>query len=213
MGKLNNKGEFSGRVGDMIGVINKYGKHYIRRKPEEYHDANSAKQQKQRTRFAAINKFISRINPIIIRPIWHGYSKKMQGTALFSKTNFQVWDNNGYIAHYDQLKMTVGRLRVPFGLRAKRVEGEDRTIEIAWKPSINPAKNCVEGKYINFVALCDGDIYHMTEYPLEQDNYNVEFQLDFPKGSAVHLYVYFSRQKGRENMKYSESTYCYIDSL
>jgi hypothetical protein len=73
-------GNISGKVGNVVGV-NRKGVNYLRSKPSSYKDRNSKGQQKHRTKFALVLKFLKPFSDILAI----GFDKYAKG-----KTGFNV---------------------------------------------------------------------------------------------------------------------------
>ncbi|TKG91618.1 hypothetical protein EYV94_21575 [Puteibacter caeruleilacunae] len=203
--------QFSGKLGNVVGVARKDGTYYVRSMPEKHKDAKSPKQQQQRKRFGAMNKLISRLNPIIIRPIWHGTSRKLPGATLFSKANYQLFDKEGKITDYSKLKMTVGSFAVPFGMRFHNDEESEGVIRIEWSQYIKP--NTYAPVKLNALAMCGDDIVLLDNQDIDEENCMAQVSLPFAKGSEVHLYVFFSGNIVPRKPTYSNSHYFHIETL
>ena len=111
MGKISQGilGGVSGTVGNVVGGSWK-GISYLRVKADHHNDANTEKQVNQRTKFSACIAFAKSILDTIIRPIWSKKAVKMSGYNLFTKTNLQVFDENGEIPDFSALQISIGDL-------------------------------------------------------------------------------------------------------
>ncbi|TKG91459.1 hypothetical protein EYV94_20735 [Puteibacter caeruleilacunae] len=207
----NNNLEFSGKLGDVVGVKMKNGTFYVRRNTKKYHDANTPKQQQQRGRIRAMSKLISRLNESIIRPIWHTYSNKHAGTTLFSKANYALIGSDGKISDYSKLQISIGRMPLPFNMRASVDEDIEGLINVEWNgmPPRYPRYN----RQLNAFAICGDDMVLVDNIEVDEKNHRAEFQLPLPKGSSIHLYLFFSAEVGWQKNEYSQSKYQYIESL
>jgi len=186
----------SGKVGNVIGSSWR-GRDFVRIKPAIVHDANSKKQQDQRTRFAGIVHFAQIIKYPIIKPIWNGASGNITGHNLFVKTNMSAFDEHGDIKDYSKLKLSTGDIYLPADFKIA-MNSETKSLDISWKEDMLMFPQ-VADECLNLIIFNKNDEKHRPRafYNLEPRTKTSQSVLIdmYDEGSVLEIYAFFAHSE------------------
>ncbi|MDX9883167.1 MAG: DUF6266 family protein [Prolixibacteraceae bacterium] len=194
MGKISQGilGGFSGKVGNVIGG-NWKGIDYMRSRTSQKKDANSIKQQNQRAKFSGCIALANSIMSTIILPIWNKKAIRMTGYNLFVKTNLPVFDTNGAITDYSNLKISVGDLLLPTNLVIKNNGAGNGALLATWSDNSGTG-NAAPTDRIRVLVICDGEVVEMQGLTFSRQTEFASFSIPFGSGKIVHVYAFFENE-------------------
>lgn len=204
MGKISQGilGGFSGKVGNVIGG-NWKGIDYMRSKASQKRDANSEKQQNQRAKFIGCTSLANSVLDTIIQPIWNRKAVKMTGYNLFVKTNLPVFDTNGAITNYANLKFSVGELPLPTNLIIQNNGAGNGALLITWSDNSGTGIAAPTDR-IRVLVICEGEVVVKQGMNFPRQSEFASFSIPFGTGKIVHVYAFFENE---DKTKYSISNY------
>ncbi|TKG91617.1 hypothetical protein EYV94_21570 [Puteibacter caeruleilacunae] len=186
-------GGVSGKVGNLVGSSWK-GIDYFRIKADQIHDPRTEKQMSQRHRFGGVVGFANLLREELINPIWKHKAVRMTPSNLFVQTNIQAFDNDGKIGDPSLLKITVGKLPLPFNAKIKASE-DPKQIDISWNRMMS--ESSVRGNdKLNLFIMMDGDIVLMPELDAKRADLEATIQVPYEPGMTIQVYAFFSNLDG-----------------
>ena len=200
MGKISQGilGGVSGTVGNVVGGSWK-GISYLTVKSDHYNDANSEKQIGHRAKFAACVALARSIMDTIIRPIWKKKAVKMSGFNLFTKTNLQVFDENGEIPDFSALQISIGDLPLPLNIQMQDDAATEGGITVTWEDNSGVGTALATDK-LGVLAICNGEVRVLQGVDITRAAEAANILLPFGAGVEAQVYVFF---QSVENSTYS----------
>lgn len=211
MAKINNgvTGAFSGAVGNVVGCSWR-GIDIMRGKPDHYNDANTIKQQEIRMRFKGLAEFCKSILKSIIRPIWEPKNKVLTGTNSFMKANYDAFNEEGELADYTKLQLSVGGLGLPKRFFVSADTTTKGTYNIKWICHEN--KDVSSNNDVLRIIAMDKDDPHNYIYELKSNATRVDEKASFDLSEfelcTTELFLFFENET--EN-KFSPSFHLEIE--
>ncbi|MGF7139776.1 DUF6266 family protein [Roseimarinus sediminis] len=182
-------GGVSGTIGNVVGGSWK-GITYLRVKSDHYNDANSEKQVKQRTKFAACVAFAKLIIDTIIRPIWNKKAVKMSGFNLFTKTNLSAFNADGDIGDYSQLQVSVGDLPLPENIVIADDAETEGGVSITWEDNSGTGSALASDEF-RILAISNGEVNVLQDIEITRETESAKVLLPYGAGVEVQVYVFF----------------------
>jgi hypothetical protein len=182
-------GGVSGTIGNVVGGSWK-GITYLRVKSDHYNDANSEKQVKQRTKFAACVAFAKLIIDTIIRPIWNKKAVKMSGFNLFTKTNLSAFNADGDIGDYSQLQVSVGDLPLPENIVIADDAETEGGVSITWEDNSGTG-SALASDELRILAISNGEVNVLQDIEITRETESAKVLLPYGAGVEVQVYVFF----------------------
>ena len=194
----NIRGKVGNSVFYRVGSITR-----VRSAAANYLDANTIKQQENRSRLRVAIRFYQRLVEIGLQEAWYlatqGTGKN--GYNFFLKLNMMVFKPNGKIGDFARLQLTVGMLQKVNHLMA--CVAEEDAVVFSWEklPSAG-----MEDELVVVVLYADRSFspeFVKTNGETRGDG-KATFRLPGRRGTAVHLYCFFRKKNGEA---YSPSQY------
>ena len=190
----NIRGKVGNSVFYRVGSITR-----VRSAAANYLDANTIKQQENRSRLRVAIRFYQRLVEIGLQEAWYlatqGTGKN--GYNFFLKLNMMVFKPNGKIGDFARLQLTVGMLQKVNHLMAC-VDEEDAVV-LSWEKAENLPSAGMEDELVVVVLYADRSFS-----PETRGDGKATFRLPGRRGTAVHLYCFFREKNGEA---YSPSQY------
>ena len=197
----NIRGKVGNSVFYRVGSITR-----VRSAAANYLDANTIKQQENRSRLRVAIRFYQRLVEIGLQEAWYlatqGTGKN--GYNFFLKLNMMVFKPNGKIGDFARLQLTVGRLQKVNHLVVRVDEGD--VVSVAWEREEDLPSAGKEDKFMVAVLYADRSFSPelvKTSGETRGDG-KATFRLPGRRGTAVHLYCFFRKKNGEA---YSPSQY------
>ena len=197
----NIRGKVGNSVFYRVGSITR-----VRSAAANYLDANTIKQQENRSRLRVAIRFYQRLVEIGLQEAWYlatqGTGKN--GYNFFLKLNMMVFKPNGKIGDFARLQLTVGMLQKVNHLMAC-VDEEDAVV-LSWEKAENLPSAGMEDELVVVVLYADRSFspeFVKTNGETRGDG-KATFRLPGRRGTAVHLYCFFRKKHGEA---YSPSQY------
>ena len=197
----NIRGKVGNSVFYRVGSITR-----VRSAAANYLDANTTKQQENRSRLRVAIRFYQRLVEIGLQEAWYlatqGTGKN--GYNFFLKLNMMVFKPNGKIGDFARLQLTVGMLQKVNHLMAC-VDEEDAVV-LSWEKAENLPSAGMEDELVVVVLYADRSFspeFVKTNGETRGDG-KATFRLPGRRGTAVHLYCFFRKKNGEA---YSPSQY------
>ena len=197
----NIRGKVGNSVFYRVGSITR-----VRSAAANYLDANTIKQQENRSRLRVAIRFYQRLVEIGLQEAWYlatqGTGKN--GYNFFLKLNMMVFKPNGKIGDFARLQLTVGMLQKVNHLMAC-VDEEDAVV-LSWEKAENLPSAGMEDELVVVVLYVDRSFspeFVKTNGETRGDG-KATFRLPGRRGTAVHLYCFFRKKNGEA---YSPSQY------
>ena len=197
----NIRGKVGNSVFYRVGSITR-----VRSAAANYLDANTIKQQENRSRLRVAIRFYQRLVEIGLQEAWYlatqGTGKN--GYNFFLKLNMMVFKPNGKIGDFARLQLTVGMLQKVNHLMAC-VDEEDAVV-LSWEKAENLPSAGMEDELVVVVLYADCSFspeFVKTNGETRGDG-KATFRLPGRRGTAVHLYCFFRKKNGEA---YSPSQY------
>ena len=197
----NIRGKVGNSVFYRVGSITR-----VRSAAANYLDANTIKQQENRSRLRVAIRFYQRLVEIGLQEAWYlatqGTGKN--GYNFFLKLNMMVFKPNGKIGDFARLQLTVGMLQKVNHLMAC-VDEEDAVV-LSWEKAENLPSVGMEDELVVVVLYADRSFspeFVKTNGETRGDG-KATFRLPGRRGTAVHLYCFFRKKNGEA---YSPSQY------
>ena len=197
----NIRGKVGNSVFYRVGSITR-----VRSAAANYLDANTIKQQENRSRLRVAIRFYQRLVEIGLQEAWYlatqGTGKN--GYNFFLKLNMMVFKPNGKIGDFARLQLTVGMLQKVNHLMAC-VDEEDAVV-LSWEKAENLPSAGMEDELVVVVLYADRSFapeFVKTNGETRGDG-KATFRLPGRRGTAVHLYCFFRKKNGEA---YSPSQY------
>ena len=190
----NIRGKVGNSVFYRVGSITR-----VRSAAANYLDANTIKQQENRSRLRVAIRFYQRLVEIGLQEAWYlatqGTGKN--GYNFFLKLNMMVFKPNGKIGDFARLQLTIGMLQKVNHLMA-RVDGED-TVSLSWEKAENLPSAGAGDELVVVVLYADRSFspeFVKTSGETRGDG-KATFRLQRKRGTAAHLYCFFREKDGK----------------
>ncbi len=191
-------GAISGKFGKLVGAKWK-DLDIIRTVPRKRKAGEwSEKQIAHRKCFAAANAFARNSRESLIKPIWNrAATGHFSGYNIFMKANKPAFEPAGELIDPRMLKMTTGKLPLPFNIAATYECGEKVSIDVSWENA--DALDFVHDtdklmiilfRNLHFTAPID------TGFTRIQAKAHIELSPDYRNRECI--YIFFQNQKGDE---------------
>ena len=197
----NIRGKVGNSVFYRVGSITR-----VRSAAANYLDANTIKQQENRSRLRVAIRFYQRLVEIGLQEAWYlatqGTGKN--GYNFFLKLNMMVFKPNGKIGDFARLQLTIGMLQKVNHLMA-RVDEED-AVFLSWEKAEDLPSAGAGDKLAVVVLYADRSFspeFVKTNGETRGDE-EATFRLQRKRGTAAHLYCFFREKNGEA---YSPSQY------
>ena len=190
----NIRGKVGNSVFYRVGSITR-----VRSAAANYLDANTIKQQENRSRLRVAIRFYQRLVEIGLQEAWYlatqGTGKN--GYNFFLKLNMMVFKPNGKIGDFARLQLTVGRLQKVNHLVVRVDEGD--VVSVAWEREEDLPSAGKEDKFMVAVLYADRSFspeFVKTSGETRGDG-KATFRLQRKRGTAAHLYCFFREKDGK----------------
>jgi len=190
----------SGKVEKMV-FVQFNGGTYTRSTPKRTKNSWTPNMLAHQKRFALVVKFCGQFKSSVIPQIWNTAAVKMTGYALFLKTNMPAFAKDGSIEDPKKIRFSTGKLLLPQGIEANRMDEESSTIQVSWlKDAHLGGKNLKDE--LMYICAVDGLYSEITATGILRGKLNGSFELPENYKAATHIYLFFTSQDRRD---YSES--------
>jgi hypothetical protein len=190
----------NGKVGNVVFYqLNE--KTFVKTVQQRQHDSWTQAQQLHRERFGRACALWRQIKYSQIPQIWNCGAQKMNGYALFIKTNLPAFAGDGSLIDARALKLAAGILSLPQEFTAQRKEPNQPIISVSWQNKAQPKGERLEDELM--VISSTGDAYTdvMATNILRKD-LDGEFKLPAINVPIKYIYLFFA---SRDRKEYSES--------
>ncbi|HEY3370427.1 MAG TPA: hypothetical protein VGK10_06245 [Prolixibacteraceae bacterium] len=181
-----------------------FGKTIMRSLPGKRTGPQSPQQVRNQERFKAIRAFCSPFKDVVIPQIWNSLATTSSGYHLFMKTNSPAFDMDGILSDPMKIRLSMGKLPLPQGMKAHRTSEGSTTIAVQWDkdPSLGglPARD-----QLMVISSAGGKFSEMKPTGLTRADLAGTFELPPMAEPASHVYLFFQSLDLRY---YSESMCC-----
>lgn len=190
----------SGKIGKVV-FFQRYGKTHVRSLPVVNPANLSEKQIRNRKRFMEMQHFALLFRYVVIPQIWNPMARGMTGHQLFLKTNKGAFNPDGQIEDLKQVRLSIGKLTLPYDLKVQRQEQSPAAVTVQW----------ADDPYLGGVPFHDelmvissgqGNFSEIKATGLRRGDNGGTFELPELPCQASHLFLFFSSLDRRN---YSES--------
>lgn len=190
----------NGKVGNVV-FYQLNGETFVKTVQQRQGDSWTLAQQAHRKRFRQASGLWSRIKYSQIPQIWNCGSQKMNGYAMFIKTNLPAFATDGSLVDARELKLSTGRLPMPQEFTAMRKELGKPLIAVTWKNKSQPKGERLEDELM--VISSTGDAFtEVLATNIRRKDLGGEFELPAINVSIKYIYLFFG---SRDRKEYSES--------
>lgn len=190
----------TGKLGNTVFYQYK-GKNCMRSMPVRRNEACSPLQAQNKLRFAAMQKFAKLFKYVLIPQIWNQASKSLSGYQLFIKTNKVAFDAQGNITDLKKVKLSVGKLHLPEGIKLVPREAGSRVMDISWFPD-NTGGDTAYWDELLVIVAGEGIFSDIKATGIRRGLNNGTFEIPELQATITHLYLFFGSLDKRN---YSES--------
>lgn len=190
----------SGKIGKVV-FFQRYGKTHVRSLPVVNPNNLSEKQLQNRKRFMEMQRFALQFRYVVIPQVWNPAARGMTGHQLFLKTNKGAFNPEGQVEDLKQIRLSIGKLTLPYELKARRQDQGSTVITVQW----------ADDPYLGGVPFHDelmvissgqGYFSEIKATGLRRGDNGGTFELPELPGPASHLFLFFASLDRRN---YSES--------
>ena len=204
-------GAFSGKVGNVVGVVMKNGQFYVRSKPKMYRDRKSASQLQQRGKLGVLMHFESLAKDFINDNLLNyavGKSQTNVATSMNMKTAVFADDAGANVwIEYDKIRLSTGQtagVAQPMALR------NGNEMVLAWLDNAG-LYNARVGDMLQVLVYDEtrDKMLHVRDVACRGD---LSTRIALPEGwndDALHVYATFMG-KGEES---SETGYAFVPAV
>lgn len=190
----------NGKVGNVV-FFQLNGETFVKTVQKRERDSWTPAQQLHRERFAQACQLWRQIKYSQIPEIWNCGAQKMNGYALFIKTNMPAFAGDGSLIDVRMLMLSTGKLPSPQEFTAQRKEPNQPWITVAWQNKAQPKGERLEDE---LMAICyTGDAFtDMMATNIRRKEIGGVFELPKINAPVTHVYLFFA---SRDRKEYSES--------
>lgn len=198
------KQEVQGKVGNT--VFYKVGKvTRVRSSSAEYLDANTPRQQENRSRLRVATRFYQHLAETLLKDIWRvAAGAGLNAFNFFMKVNMMVFKPDGKIGDFSRLQLVVGLMQKVNHLVA--VKDDDDQVTLTWETAAG-LPSAREDDRLMVVVLYGNRSFSpvfIEGLQVTRKDGCAMFRLERKRGTAAHLYCFFAAASGRG---YSSSQY------
>lgn len=190
----------SGKVGNVV-FFQLNDETYVRGIPKRENDSWTPAQQSHRQRISQVSLLWLKIKYSQIPDIWNRGDQKMNGYALFVKTNIPAYATDGSLVDARMLQLSTGRLPLPQEFTAQRTNSDEPMIAVSWQNKTQPKGERLEDELM--VISSTGEAYTdlMATHICRKD-LGGQFELPPINVPIKYIYLFFV---SRDRKEYSES--------
>ncbi|HLN74086.1 MAG TPA: hypothetical protein VK205_12380, partial [Prolixibacteraceae bacterium] len=190
----------NGKVGNVV-FYQLNGETFVKTAQQRTSNSWTEAQQLHRKRFKEASGLWRKIKYSQIPGIWNLGAQKMNGYALFIKTNLPAFATDGSIIDVRMLQFSTGRLPLPQEFTAQRKVAGEPLITATWQNKSQPKGERLEDELM--VICSTGDAYtDMMATTIRRKDLGGAFALPVINVPIKHVYLFFASSKRNE---YSES--------
>lgn len=190
----------SGKVGKVV-FFQRYGKTHVRSLPVLNPGTLSEKQIRNRRRFGEMQKFTLQFKYVVVPQIWNPVARTMTGHQLFIKTNKGAFNPEGQVEDLKQIRLSIGKLNLPYDLKAWRQEEGSTTVNVKWAedPYLGGVPHWDE---LMAISSDQNSFSEIKSTGIRRGDCAGTFELPELPSPASHLFLFFGSLDRRN---YSES--------
>ena len=183
-------GDISGRIGDKV-YYRRNGKTFVRSLTQKKQAQQTPAQQLQRERFTRMLRFCQKFKYSVIPLIWNDLAKRSSGFNLFMKTNAPAFDAGGEITDPKLIRLSMGKLYVPFEFTAKRTENNPQRVEVAWLKDMHLGGIYLWDELLA-VSTANEQYSNIISTGITRGMLGGSFELPDQETPATHLYFFMA---------------------
>lgn len=190
----------NGKVGNVV-FYQLNGETFVKTAQQRTSDSWTEVQQLHRKRFKEASGLWREIKYSQIPRIWNCGAQKMNGYALFIKTNLPAFATDGGLVDARELKLSAGSLPLPQEFTAQRKEPKEPLITATWQNKSQPKGERLEDE---LMVICSaGDAYtDVMGTGIRRKDLEGAFALPAIHVPIKYVYLFFASGNRKE---YSES--------
>lgn len=185
--------EFSGKLGDKVGVRGKYG-HYMRSLGKKSTKPPTDLQLATRMRFALISSFLNPLRNLLELVYESRKNKKMSAYNLAVSDNIKIAVEGEYPGLFiDYAKLRLSRGPFPRPLDVRMLQEEDGMLLVSWRRANDSLCN------IPVVVLYyqESGYYQVKWVQSGLDDLQVRFRPENAEGQTIHAWLFFASERSR----------------
>jgi hypothetical protein len=192
--------DVSGKVGNVV-FFQLNGETFVRGIQQRENDSWTPAQQAHRKRVSQVSQLWRHIKHSQIPAIWNLGDEKMNGYALFLKTNMPAYASDGSLVDAREIKLATGNLLLPQEFTASRKRPNELLITTSWQNKAQPKGERLEDELM--VISSTGNAYtDVMATGIHRKSLGGEFALPALNIPITHIYLFFA---SRDRKEYSES--------
>lgn len=197
--KQNPGEQVSGRLLNVV-FYQRYGKSYVRAAPKK-RESYTEEQVLYRQRLSKASALWRSLKSEETSKIWNSAAELMNGYAWFMKANMPAFAMDGTLIDPKLIKVSDGKLPLPQNLEAKRVPGDDSTVEVSWQNDSHSSPERLKDQ-LWAISYADGKFSKIIVTGLKRSDQGGSFSLPSKPQNATHVFLWMASENGEE---YSES--------
>lgn len=190
----------SGKAGNMV-FYRLNGETYVRGVQKRENASWSPTQESHRERISQVSQLWRKIKYSQIPAIWNLGDQKMNGYALFIKTNMPAFATDGSLIDARMLQLSTGKLPLPQDFDAQRKDPDKSLISISWQNKAQPKGERLEDELIA-VSSTEDAFTDVMGTGIRRKDLGGTFALPAINVPITHIYLFFASKDRKE---YSES--------
>lgn len=193
-----NKMEFSGKLGDKVGVRGKYG-HYIRSLAKKSTKPPTERQLAVRMQFTLINSFLSPLRDLIEKVYENRKNKKMSAFNLAISDNIKMSVGGEYpdlFIDYTRLQMSRGCGPKAWG--ARMLLEDDGMLVVSWDKTTDPCGHYRSAVPVIVLYYQESGYYKVEWTQQNLHDLQVRLRPESEKGQTIHAWLFFVSEMPRE---------------
>ena len=191
----------NGKVGNVV-FFQLNGETFVKSVQKRESDSWTPAQQAHRKRFSEASRLWRRIKYSQIPEIWNSGAEKMNGYALFLKTNMPAFASDGSLIDACEIKLATGHLPLPQEFTAQRKVAEESLVTVSWANKSKPKAERLEDELM-LVSFTGDAFTDAMATNIRRKDLGGEFELPAINVPITHIYLFFG---SRDRKEYSAST-------
>lgn len=186
----------SGKFGDFV-FVQRQGKTYVRRAPQRKKDSSTPAMLLNQQRFAKIMSFCGQFKNTVIPRVWVMAAEGRSGFRLFQKTNSPAFAPDGALTDVSKIKMSIGKLTLPQGLKVSRKAAGSSTINVSWNEDAELGGLHLKDELL-VVSAANGQYSEIVDTGITRGALGGSVELPGEPSAATHLYLFFGSRDGKD---------------
>jgi hypothetical protein len=199
-------GGVSNKVGSVIGTSWK-GIAVLRSFPQSVANPRTTPQVNQRTKFAAVVAFASKINSGIIKPLWDRFAQRQSGNNAFVSRNIDNFNTSGVLSAPSTLEISRGKMTATPILTAV-ADASLQSIEVTWADDLTDSFQALTDEAFICAYNATTGFLFGEQSQARQDEAGTLGNFDVNVGNTIHVWLAFRRLDGTvvSNTSYLQAT-------